>query len=268
MLSMSLLGIAVGILMGLTGAGGGVLAVPGLMLVMGWGVAEAAPLAMLSVALSASVGAIGALRQGLARYKAALLMALAAMPMSSVGLQLAQEFQPATLSALFSLILLYIGIRQMQGCLRRDQDLLDSNNAALCHMDWKTGKLSWNALTVLLIAGVGGVTGFLTGLLGVGGAFFMVPMLRRLTDIPLRGVIATVLLVMAFVATGSLLLVSLHGISISAEMAVPFVVAAMLGMVIGRLWIAHLSNRSVQCSFGALVMLVGVVVSLRTLHVL
>ncbi len=268
MVGMTLLGLVVGVLMGLTGAGGGVLAVPGLMLVMHWGVAEAAPLAMLAVALSASVGAIGALRQGLARYKAAILMAIVALPFSSLGIQLAQQFHPKTLSGLFSLILLYIGVRQLQGCLRYDARVADENNAALCHMDWKTGKLSWNWLTVGLIGGVGAVTGFLTGLLGVGGAFFMVPMLRRLTDIPLRGVIATVLLVMAMVATGSLLLASYHGVPVSVDMALPFVLAAVIGMILGRLWITRLSTRVLQCSFGVLVLVVGMIVSLRTMQVL
>lgn len=265
MLALSILGLIVGILMGLTGAGGGVLAVPGLMLVLDWGVAEAAPLAMLSVALSASLGAIGALRQGLARYKAAMLMAVAAMPFSSLGIQLAQWFPPVILSGLFAVILLYIAARQMHACLRRDQPQEEGNNAALCHMDWRTGKLSWNWMTALLIAGVGAVTGFLTGLLGVGGAFFMVPMLRRLTDIPLQGVIATVLLVMAFVATGSLILASYHGVPIPAEMALPFVAAAMLGMLIGRFLVKRLSSRALQCSFGVLVLVVGIMVAVRTL---
>lgn len=265
MIAMSLLGLAVGILMGLTGAGGGVLAVPGLMLVMDWEVVQAAPLAMFSVMLSAGIGAIGALRQGLVRYRAAVLMAIAAMPFSSLGVQLAQGLAPVLLNGLFAVILLYIAARQMRGCIRGDVADED-NEAALCRVDSQTGRLSWSWTTGFVIAGVGAVTGFLTGLLGVGGAFFMVPMLRRLTDISLQGVIATVLLVMALVSAGSLMFVGLHGVSIPLTLAVPFVSAAVLGMVLGRILVRRLSTRVLQCSFGGLVLLVGLLVAFRTVQ--
>ncbi|MBX9849349.1 MAG: sulfite exporter TauE/SafE family protein [Rhodocyclaceae bacterium] len=266
MLGMTLLGLLVGIIMGLTGAGGGILAVPGLMLVMGWNVAEAAPVAMVAVAMSASVGAVSGLRLGLARYKTALLMAIAALPFSSLGLQVAHRFPPVILSSLFALILFYISTRQLYGCFKRSSPLVDENNAALCHMDWQTGKLVWNRLTVVLIASVGAMTGFLTGLLGVGGAFFMVPMLRRLTDIPMQGVIATVLLVTACVTSGSLMLASYHDISLPTESIAPFVMAAVLGMLSGRFLIRYTSSRVLQCSFGLLVLLVGLTVAIRALH--
>ncbi len=268
MIEMLLLGLLVGILMGLTGAGGGVLAVPGLMLVMDWNVVQAAPLAMFSVMLSATIGAVGALRQGLVRYKAAMLMAVAAIPFSSVGIRLAHWFSPVVLSGMFAVILLYIATRQMGGCLRGGAAVMDGNDAALCHMDWQTGKLAWTWMTACIIAGIGAVTGFLTGLLGVGGAFFMVPMLRRLTDIPMQGVVATVLLVMSLVSAGSLLLVGFHGISVPTELALPFVLAAVVGMLVGRVLVKRLSARALQCSFGALVLVVGVVVTWRTAQTL
>ena len=49
-------GLAIGGLLGLTGAGGGILAVPVLMASQGWTVAQAAPVGLLAVTLSALVG--------------------------------------------------------------------------------------------------------------------------------------------------------------------------------------------------------------------
>jgi uncharacterized protein len=264
-IELTLLGLAVGVLMGLTGAGGGVLAVPGLMLVLNWEVAQAAPLAMLSVMMSAGLGAYGALRDKLARYKAAMLMSVVAMPFSSLGIQLAQWFRPALLSGLFAAILLYIAARQVHGCFRHGAADVGGNDAVLCHMNWETGKLSWNWLTAVVIAGIGAVTGFLTGLLGVGGAFFMVPMLGHFTNIPLQGVIATVLLVMALISAGSLILAHLHGVAIPVALAAPFVAGAMAGMLVGRHYVKRFSPRALQCSFGLLVLAVGLGVAARTL---
>ena len=80
-----LLGVLVGLVLGLTGAGGGMLAVPALVFGMGWTVAQAAPVALLAVAAAAWLGSIDGLRHGLARYRAALLMALAALPSTTLG---------------------------------------------------------------------------------------------------------------------------------------------------------------------------------------
>ena len=63
-----ILGALVGLLLGLTGAGGGILAIPALTLGVGWTLVEATPVALLAVGVAASVGAIDGLRKGLVRY--------------------------------------------------------------------------------------------------------------------------------------------------------------------------------------------------------
>ena len=62
-------------------------------------------------------------------------------------------------------------------------------------MNPDTGRLAWTPATAAALAGTGAVTGLMTGLLGVGGGFIIVPMLRKLTDVPMHGVVATSLMV-------------------------------------------------------------------------
>ena len=66
-------GLAIGTLLGLTGAGGGILAVPALMASQGWTVAQAAPVGLLAVTLAALVGTVEGLFKRIVRYRAALL---------------------------------------------------------------------------------------------------------------------------------------------------------------------------------------------------
>ncbi|HGM8047834.1 TPA: TSUP family transporter, partial [Pseudomonas aeruginosa] len=66
------LGLLVGIVLALTGAGGGILTVPLLVFVMGLGLPQAAPIGLLAVGLAAWVGAVIGLREGIVRYKAAV----------------------------------------------------------------------------------------------------------------------------------------------------------------------------------------------------
>jgi uncharacterized membrane protein YfcA len=62
-----ILGILVGAILGLTGAGGGILAVPALVAGMGLSMQQAAPMALVAVAGSAVLGALEGLRKKLVR---------------------------------------------------------------------------------------------------------------------------------------------------------------------------------------------------------
>ena len=62
------LGAIIGAILALTGAGGGILAVPLLVFGLGLSMVEAAPIGLLAVGLAASVGAVLGLRQGIVRY--------------------------------------------------------------------------------------------------------------------------------------------------------------------------------------------------------
>ncbi len=105
------LGILVGLLMGLIGAGGGILSVPLLAFFLGLPIAEAAPITLCAVALASSVGAMLGLRNKILRYKAAGFMALFGLALSPIGLWLAPQLPNTPLQILFSLILLYVAVR-------------------------------------------------------------------------------------------------------------------------------------------------------------
>ncbi|WP_278394864.1 TSUP family transporter, partial [Acinetobacter venetianus] len=82
-------GLAIGCLLGLTGAGGGILAVPALMASQGWTVSQAAPVGLLAVTLSAFVGSIQGLFKKIVRYRAAIWIALISIPSARYGVHLA-----------------------------------------------------------------------------------------------------------------------------------------------------------------------------------
>jgi uncharacterized protein len=94
MLAVIFIGLAIDAVMGLTGAGagGGVLAVPALVAALGFSMKQAAPIAMVAVACGALVGTVEGLARGLVRYKAAALMAIAGVPLASLGQQVSQPY--------------------------------------------------------------------------------------------------------------------------------------------------------------------------------
>ncbi len=247
MLTVLTLGLCVGIVLGLTGAGGGILAVPALVFSQGWTVAQAAPIGLLAVTGAAMLGTGEGFYYKLVRYRAAFLMALAGVPITPLGLAVAQRVSAHWLAALFGLTMLIVAVRLLKHTAERHED------TAPCHINPDTGRLQWTAKTVAIMTMIGAFTGFLTGLLGVGGGFVLVPALRKLTDISMHGIVATSLLVIALVGSGSIMVSVLQGNHFPMAVALPFIIATAMGMFFGRLLIRHLPQPVVQRLFAVLV---------------
>jgi uncharacterized membrane protein YfcA len=69
-----LLGSVIGLVLAVTGAGAGVLAVPLLVFVLHLPLQQAAPVALAAVGMASAVGAVLGLREGIVRYRAAALI--------------------------------------------------------------------------------------------------------------------------------------------------------------------------------------------------
>nr|BFE97646.1 hypothetical protein GCM10020185_81820 [Pseudomonas brassicacearum subsp. brassicacearum] len=76
--------------------------------------AEAGPIGLLAVGLAATLGAVMGLRNGIVRYKAALVTASAGVICSPLGLWLAQRTPNRPLTILFALLLMYVAFRALQ----------------------------------------------------------------------------------------------------------------------------------------------------------
>lgn len=261
------LGVCVGLVLGLTGAGGAVLSVPLLTLVIGLPLIEAAPIGLLAVTVAAGLGAALALGQGILRYKAAMLMAIAGSVVSPLGVAIAHIVPNALLTAMFSVLLLWVGtITWRQARVPTDAKVV--NHDPPCHLNPATGKFLWTRPCARAMIASGISAGFVSGLLGVGGGFIIVPALRRNTDLSMNACVAT--------SMGVLTLVSLIGVVASVghaplnlSVGAPFVVGAAAGMMVGRYFSARLDGPKLQKSFAILCVSVAVAMSwslLRTMN--
>ena len=96
---------------------GGILAIPALVIGLGWTLTQSTPVALFAVSAAAAVGAIYGLRKGLVRYRAALLMALLGAVFSPLGVYLAHSLPNAVLISLFSRVMVIVAIRMArQAC--------------------------------------------------------------------------------------------------------------------------------------------------------
>ena len=209
MLTSAMLGVSVGLVMALTGAGGGILAVPLLVFGIGMSVAQAGPVGLLAVGMAATLGAGLGLKAGLVRYRAALLVATAGVLLAPAGLSAARLADGRWLGVLFALILLYVAARtwrQATGAIpARGQRVPDCVRAP------HSGRFIWTRPCARALALSGATAGFLSGLLGVGGGFVMVPALQRYTDLPVKSAVASSLAVAAIISLSSVVAAAAHG---------------------------------------------------------
>jgi uncharacterized membrane protein YfcA len=265
MLLASFFGVVMGLVLGLTGAGGGILAVPALVLGLGWSMTEAAPVALFAVGSAAAVGAIDGLRHGLVRYRAALLIALLGAVFSPMGIYLAHQLSEKILMMLFSLLMVLVAARMLR---RETPQAGPSDHGAAswgqknCMLDRETGRLAWTARCTATLSALGAVTGLVSGLLGVGGGFLIVPAFKQLTDVQMRGIVATSLMVISLISLIGVVGAFHAGVSIDRVGAV-FIAASVVGMVLGRRVSTKVPARALQVGFAGVCLGVAVFMLVR-----
>ncbi len=255
-ITISIIGICIGAVLGLTGAGGGMLAVPALVVGLGWTIQQATPVALIAVALSAAIGAIDGFKRGLVRYKAAILMVFAGAPCTAIGVRVAAALPQRWLMILFATVMLIAAARLF---LRSRQTDTPTNEPERVwgRIDPKTGRFQWCWGTALLIAGIGATAGFMTGLLGVGGGFIIVPLLRRFTNVAMQCVVATSLMVIALVGSAGVVSAIAHGVVVPVQATIIFATASVVGMLSGRKMATKMSEKAVQSTFAWVLVVVA-----------
>lgn len=252
------LGILVGVLMGLTGAGGGILSVPLLVFFLGLPIAEAAPIALCAVALASGIGAILGLKNKILRYKAAGFMAIFGLVLSPIGLWLAPKIPNAPLQILFSLILLYVAIHLLNQARNEIKGIPEEHRKPPpCLMNPAVGKLQWTLPCARALMVAGSLAGFLSGLLGVGGGFIIVPALKRYTDLPVNSIVATSLGVLAIITGGGAIFSAAAG-NLNILIAAPFAIAALGGLLLGLLLGKKLSGPHTQLIFSIFTLVIAI----------
>src|SRR5687768_360421 len=164
----ALFGALVGVILGLTGAGGAIIAVPLLVFGLQLPVVEAAPIALLAVSVSSGIGALLALKQGRVRYRAAAFIAFTGALASPAGIVVAQKLPDAAMNLLFAAVLGYVASRMFrQGSSQATEAAaVACLPATPCQLDDFSGRLIWDARCSRSLALSGIAAGFLSGLLG------------------------------------------------------------------------------------------------------
>jgi uncharacterized membrane protein YfcA len=258
------LGLFVGLILALTGAGGSILAIPLLIFGVNLSLNEAAPIALLAIMSAATIASIQGLIKGNVRYKSALLMSGFGLAIAPVGVWLAVRVPIHYLSVCLALIMLYIAWRMWhQAAIQKIFDVTLLNKpVAPCEINPATSKLFWTANCTKRLMFTGAIAGLFSGMLGVGGGFVIVPSLRKVSNFDVQTTIATSLAVIAIVSAGSVA-IHLHQGGMNWQVAIPFVLSSMLSMFVFRLVSHRVTEKFSQRSFAVLAVIAAILMLIK-----
>lgn len=223
------LGLIVGLVLALTGAGGTILAIPLLIFSLGLSVQQAAPIALLAILVASAIGALQGLSKGIVRYKAAMLIALLGVLCAPLGVMLAHWLPRPMLNGLFAGILIAVAMRSWKNANIKEEGNSNSPPPA-CTINPATSRLFWTAPCTRNLIATGGLAGLLSGLLGVGGGFVVVPSLQRVSNFTHQTIVATTLAAIALISLSSFTSYVAQS-SIQWHIALPFMVSTILAML-------------------------------------
>jgi uncharacterized membrane protein YfcA len=255
------LGAAVGVVMALTGAGGGILAVPLLVFGLHLPLPQAAPTGLIAVGAAAALAAVLGLREGIVRYRAAGFMGAFGVALAPVGVWLAARLPATPLLLGFAALLMWVSWRSWRPA---HGAAADAPGGISCRLDPDEGRLRWTGRCAQALAATGATAGLLSGLFGVGGGFVIIPALQRVSDLDLRSIQATSLTVIALVSTSGVVAAAASG-ALDWSVALPFGAGAVAALVAGRQMAQHLPAPLLRRAFGALTFVVALMMLARAL---
>jgi uncharacterized membrane protein YfcA len=172
-------GVLIGAALGLLGGGGSVLTVPIFVYVLGFSPKEAIAMSLAVVAATSAFGTVGYWRAGHVNVRIATVFGGVAMLGTLLGVRLARFIPGTTQMVMFGAVMLAAAVFMLRGRPPCDEQRREGTRSI--------------ASTVKVVAG-GLLVGSLTGIVGVGGGFLIVPALV-LMQMPLRAAVGTSLLV-------------------------------------------------------------------------
>ncbi|MFE2111279.1 sulfite exporter TauE/SafE family protein [Kitasatospora sp. NPDC059463] len=234
-------GAVVGLVLGGLGGGGGILAVPALIYLLGLSPAEASTAALLIV-LATSISAIVAhTRAGTIRWRTALAFAAAGLLPAALAGAAAARLPQSVLTGAFALVAALAAVRMLRPARPAPAD------------GPAPGARPGRA------AASGAGLGALTGLLGVGGGFLAVPALVGAVGLTMEAAVGTSLPVIAVNASASLVTRGGGAAGLDWAVIAPFTAAAVLGAWDGKRLAARLSGAVLQRIFAVLLLGVAAV---------
>ncbi|MGH7583952.1 MAG: sulfite exporter TauE/SafE family protein [Gemmatimonadales bacterium] len=233
--------VAVGLSLGMLGGGGSILAVPVLVNLMDVPAGIAVPMSLPVVGVAAAAGAAMRWRRGQLRLATAAIFTLVAMAASYLAARLGAGIPDRPRLLLFGAAMLVAAVALWRRSQRHPGEM-------------ERGGQPRPAIAVIPAAIV---VGALTGVLGVGGGFLIVPALVGVLGLPMAEATATSLAVIALNTVAASAGFLTRHVRIDATVTAMVIAAALVGMALGTVLAPRFSGRTLARWFAVLLVVVA-----------
>ncbi|NJN29507.1 MAG: sulfite exporter TauE/SafE family protein [Synechococcales cyanobacterium RM1_1_8] len=254
----------IGISLGLLGGGGSILAVPILIYVMGVPIKAAIAMSLMIVGTVSLIGAIPHWRAGHLNLKNATIFGATTMLGAFGGAKAAATLPFITGTRqllLFAGLMLMAAVLMIQKSFKSSQRPSPSSHRPQPQRQAQVSPL-WHWLKITL-SGLG--VGLLTGLVGVGGGFAIVPALVLLLNTPMKEAVGTSLLIIAMNSAIGFL-GYLGYVALDWTLMFEFMFVAGLGILAGTYLSQFVSAKQLQKGFGFFLLLMSAFILFENRH--
>ncbi len=261
-------GALIGLSLGALGGGGSILAVPVLVYALGQNASQATTGSLVVVGVTALIGAITAYRAGNVLLSRGVAFGLVTIGGAAVGAKASALVPEPVLLASFAALLLVVGAvmayrllagRRPEGASRTslDDPIITFSPTFMCRCP--------QALKVLVAATV---VGLLTGFLGVGGGFIVVPALLMAMALPMEFAVGTSLVVITLTSAAALAVRAGVGSTPDWSLVLLLTAASAVGALLGARLAAGMSTKKLSGAFTGLVLVVAAYTATQALPAL
>jgi uncharacterized membrane protein YfcA len=236
------LAMLVGLSLGALGSGGSILTIPLLVYVAHISADKAVGMSLVIVCTTSLLGAVLNVRRGNVALRPSLLFSLVGMVGSFIGSSGTHLASRRTLLLLFSGIMLVVGLVMWRGAVARQPTKLNIRRCLSAAF----------------------AVGLLTGFLGIGGGFLIVPALVLFAGLDARMAAGTSLVVITFNSSVGLI-GQLRFVNIDWTLLAGFLVFAAAGLIVGTMLLGRLTDYRLRRVFAVAVLVLGVAVGLENL---
>lgn len=250
--------LLIGLVLGLIGGGGSILTVPILVYVLAVDPVTATAYSLFVVGTSALLGAVRNAKKGIVDFRTGIVFAIPAF----IAVFLTRKFLiPAIPEELFSIgdymvtknvaIMIFFALIMLVASISMIRGRKDTGDGE--------EEVSYN-YSLILIEGF--VVGVLTGVVGAGGGFLIIPALVLFAKLPMKKAVATSLMIIAIKSLIGFL-GDLQNVDIDWTFLVSFTSLSVVGIFIGIYLNKFIDGKKLKKSFGWFVLIMGVYIVLK-----